>query len=67
MALVEEALGSLHPMISDERSPRTDDHDQRITRAVELIAGHVEAFPAHVRFIARERLRRRPAGAGRER
>ena len=29
--------------------------DERIARAVELIAGHVAAHPAHVRFIARER------------
>ncbi|MFE5190697.1 TetR family transcriptional regulator [Streptomyces sp. NPDC056628] len=54
VALVEEALGSLHPMIrtivaSDGES------DRRIERAVELIAGHVETHPAHVRFIARER------------
>ncbi|MGW5638761.1 TetR family transcriptional regulator [Streptomyces sp. NPDC003832] len=54
IALVEEALGSLHAMIrvivtSD------GDPDERIARAVELIAGHVAAHPAHVRFIARER------------
>ncbi|WP_432137872.1 MULTISPECIES: TetR family transcriptional regulator [unclassified Streptomyces] len=54
VALVEEALGSLHPMI---RSTVTDadSSDERIRRAVELIAGHVAAYPAHVRFIARER------------
>ncbi|WP_411148723.1 TetR family transcriptional regulator [Streptomyces sp. A30] len=54
VALVEEALGSLHPMIRTTVSG-ADDHDQRITRAVQLIAGHVDAYPAHVRFIARER------------
>ncbi|KOG34709.1 TetR family transcriptional regulator [Streptomyces resistomycificus] len=54
VALVEEALGSLHPMIRTTVSS-ADGHDQRITRAVELIAGHVDAYPAHVRFIARER------------
>ncbi|MCX4697763.1 TetR family transcriptional regulator [Streptomyces sp. NBC_01352] len=54
VALVEEALGSLHPMIRTTVSG-ADDHDQRIARAVELIAGHVDAYPAHVRFIARER------------
>jgi hypothetical protein len=32
-----------------------DDHDERIARTVELIARHVDAYPAHVRFIARER------------
>ncbi|MGW7567415.1 TetR family transcriptional regulator [Streptomyces tendae] len=54
VALVEEALGSLHPMIRTTMSPVEDD-DERIDRAVELIAGHVAAHPAHVRFIARER------------
>ncbi|MGW4549226.1 TetR family transcriptional regulator [Streptomyces violaceorubidus] len=54
VALVEEALGSLHPMIRTTLSPAEDD-DERIARAVELIAGHVAAHPAHVRFIARER------------
>ena len=53
-ALVEEALGSLHPMIRTTVSA-ADDHAQRIKRAIELIAGHVDAYPAHVRFIARER------------
>ncbi|MGG8549929.1 TetR family transcriptional regulator [Streptomyces lividans] len=54
VALVEEALGSLHPMIRTTMSPAEDD-DERIARAVELVAGHVAAHPAHVRFIARER------------
>jgi AcrR family transcriptional regulator len=54
VALVEEALGSLHPMIRTTVSS-ADGHDQRIARAIELIAGHVNAYPAHVRFIARER------------
>lgn len=54
VALVEEALGSLHPMIRTTMSPAEDD-EERIARAVELIAGHVAAHPAHVRFIARER------------
>jgi len=54
VALVEEALGSLHPMIRTTMSPAEDD-DERIARAVELIAGHVAAHPAHVRFVARER------------
>lgn len=54
VALVEEALGSLHPMIRTTVAT-TDDSDQRIERAIELIAGHVGEYPAHVRFIARER------------
>ncbi|MER7776545.1 TetR family transcriptional regulator [Streptomyces sp. NPDC096191] len=54
VALVEEALGSLHPMIRTTVSP-AEDSDERIARAVELIAGHVAAHPAHVRFVARER------------
>ncbi|MFB6956814.1 TetR family transcriptional regulator [Streptomyces sp. NPDC056309] len=54
VALVEEALSSLHPMIRSTVS-QADDSEQRITRAVGLIARHVEAYPAHVRFIARER------------
>ncbi|MFD4257443.1 TetR family transcriptional regulator [Streptomyces sp. NPDC058534] len=54
VALVEEALGSLQPMIRTTVSP-AEGSDERIARAVELIAGHVAAHPAHVRFIARER------------
>ncbi|MFF5159725.1 TetR family transcriptional regulator [Streptomyces sp. NPDC000348] len=54
VTLVEEALGSLHPMIRTIVST-TGDGEERIARAVELIAGHVDAHPAHVRFIARER------------
>ncbi|MFI9614102.1 TetR family transcriptional regulator [Streptomyces sp. NPDC052023] len=53
VALVEEALGSLHPTIRTIVST-TGDSDERIARAVELISGHVQAHPAHVRFIARE-------------
>ncbi|MFJ9631212.1 TetR family transcriptional regulator [Streptomyces sp. NPDC101175] len=54
VALVEEALGSLHPMI--RRTVATaEDSEQRIARAVRLIADHVDAHPAHVRFLARER------------
>ncbi|MEV5438037.1 TetR family transcriptional regulator [Streptomyces sp. NPDC052682] len=54
VALVEEALGSLHPMIRTTVST-TGDSEERITRTIELIARHVDAYPAHVRFIARER------------
>jgi AcrR family transcriptional regulator len=52
--LVEQALGSLHPMIESTVSA-VGDSDERILRAVDLIARHVDAYPAHVRFIARER------------
>ncbi|NED75236.1 TetR family transcriptional regulator [Streptomyces sp. SID9944] len=54
VALVEEALGGLHPMIRTTVS-EVDDSEERIARAVGLITRHVDAFPAHVRFIARER------------
>ncbi|MCQ4206732.1 MULTISPECIES: TetR family transcriptional regulator [Streptomyces] len=54
VALVEEALGSLHAVIHDALTA-TWDSDERIARTVELIARHVRAYPAHVRFIARER------------
>ncbi|MDF3145297.1 MULTISPECIES: TetR family transcriptional regulator [unclassified Streptomyces] len=54
VALVEEALGSLHPMIRTIVSS-SGDSDHRIERAVGLIAQHVATHPAHVRFIARER------------
>ncbi|CAM5542740.1 MULTISPECIES: TetR family transcriptional regulator [Streptomyces] len=54
VALVEEALGSLHPMIRTIVAP-DGESERRVERAVELIAGHVETHPAHVRFIARER------------
>ncbi|MDQ0932861.1 TetR family transcriptional regulator [Streptomyces turgidiscabies] len=54
IALVEEALGSLHPMIGTTVSG-AGDSEERIVRVVDLIARHVQAQPAHVRFIARER------------
>jgi len=54
VALVEEALGSLHPMINATVAD-AGDNEERIARAVGLIARHVRAYPAHVRFIARER------------
>ncbi|MFF0782477.1 TetR family transcriptional regulator [Streptomyces sp. NPDC003720] len=54
VALVDEALGSLHPMVRTTVSA-AGDSTERISRAVELIARHVDAYPAHVRFIARER------------
>ncbi|MEV6836498.1 TetR family transcriptional regulator [Streptomyces sp. NPDC051133] len=54
VALVDEALGSLHPMVRTTVST-AGDSGERIARAIELIAGHVDTYPAHVRFIARER------------
>jgi AcrR family transcriptional regulator len=54
VALVGEALGSLHAMIQailDEQ----DDATEVIQRTVEVIAAHVRAHRAHIRFIARER------------
>ncbi|MCX5331198.1 MULTISPECIES: TetR family transcriptional regulator [unclassified Streptomyces] len=54
IALVEEALGSLHPLIRTTVTS-ADNAEERIVRAVELIAHHVSTHPAHVRFIARER------------
>ncbi|MEV6050544.1 TetR family transcriptional regulator [Streptomyces sp. NPDC052107] len=54
VALVDEALGSLHPMVRTTVST-AGGSEERIARAIELIARHVDAYPAHVRFIARER------------
>lgn len=54
VALVEEALGSLHPLIRTTVGA-AGNAEERIVRAVELITHHVETHPAHVRFIARER------------
>jgi AcrR family transcriptional regulator len=53
VALVEQALGSLHPMIAGTVSASCES-DERIDRAVALIARHVREHPAHIRFIARE-------------
>ncbi|KDQ69647.1 TetR family transcriptional regulator [Streptomyces halstedii] len=53
VALVEEALGSLHGMIGAVLAD-TGDSEERLDRGVELIARHVAAQPAHFRFIARE-------------
>ncbi|MEV7862515.1 TetR family transcriptional regulator [Streptomyces hirsutus] len=54
VALVGEALESLHPLIGTAVSA-TSDAEERIARAVESIAGHVDRYPAHMRFIVRER------------
>ncbi|MEU1279489.1 TetR family transcriptional regulator [Streptomyces sp. NPDC005805] len=53
VALVEETLGSLHATIGEALDEQTD--EDRIDRSVELVAELVRAFPAHVRFVARER------------
>ncbi|MBX7550713.1 TetR family transcriptional regulator [Streptomyces sp. NPDC004232] len=54
VALVDEALGSLHPMVRTTVST-AGGSEERITRAIKLISHHVDTHPAHVRFIARER------------
>ncbi|MEJ8637595.1 TetR family transcriptional regulator [Streptomyces sp. NPDC006475] len=53
VALVEEALGSLHATIGEALTEEAD--DARIDRTVALIVDLVRTSPAHVRFIARER------------
>ncbi|MGW7050936.1 TetR family transcriptional regulator [Streptomyces sp. NPDC054887] len=54
VALVEEALGGLHAVIRATLAA-TGDSAVRIDAAVGLVAGHVRAYPAHVRFVTRER------------
>lgn len=59
VALVEEALGSLHTALTallsaTGDSAGEDDGEERIAATVELIAAYVRTHPAHVRFIARE-------------
>ncbi|MET9520114.1 TetR family transcriptional regulator [Streptomyces sp. NPDC002994] len=54
VALVDEALGSLHAVIRATLAA-TGDSAERIDGTVGLIARHVRAYPSHVRFIARER------------
>ncbi|MFG2220663.1 TetR family transcriptional regulator [Streptomyces sp. NPDC087769] len=53
VALVEEALGSLHGMIGAVLA-ETGDSEERLDRSIELIMRHVGEQPAHFRFIARE-------------
>lgn len=53
VALVDQALGSLHGMIGAILA-ETGDSELRLDRSVELIVRHVTAQPAHFRFIARE-------------
>ncbi|WP_028813804.1 TetR family transcriptional regulator [Streptomyces flavidovirens] len=54
VALVDEALGSLHAVIRATLTA-TGDSAGRIDSTVGLIARHVHAHPAHIRFITRER------------
>ncbi|MFF9345816.1 TetR family transcriptional regulator [Streptomyces sp. NPDC014734] len=53
VALVEEALDSLHGMIGAVLDG-TGDSRERLDRGIELTACHVREQPAHFRFIARE-------------
>ncbi|TXS57017.1 TetR family transcriptional regulator [Streptomyces sp. t39] len=52
VALVEEALGSLHATIGEALTEPAD--EARIDRTVALVAELVRTSPAHVRFVARE-------------
>jgi AcrR family transcriptional regulator len=54
VALVDQALDSLHEMIGTTLTT-PGGIDERIARSVDLISRHVQRYPAHVRFIARER------------
>ncbi|MEW2633757.1 TetR family transcriptional regulator [Streptomyces sp. NPDC048389] len=53
VALVDETLGSLRVPIG--RALHEDGDEQRIERAVGLVAELVRTSPLHVRFVARER------------
>ncbi|MFF2013774.1 TetR family transcriptional regulator [Streptomyces sp. NPDC058195] len=53
VALVEEALGSLHGMIGAVLA-ESGDSEERLGRGIGLILRHVAEQPAHFRFIARE-------------
>ncbi|WP_037914748.1 TetR family transcriptional regulator [Actinacidiphila yeochonensis] len=57
VALVDEALGSLHAMIQTVLARSADDTspDALIERAVSLTTSYVDEHRPHVRFIARER------------
>ncbi|NGN64518.1 TetR family transcriptional regulator [Streptomyces sp. A7024] len=54
VALVEQALGSLHTLVTSLLTEQ-DGAEERIDTSVELIQRYVRAHPAHVRFVARER------------
>ncbi|SHL44670.1 TetR family transcriptional regulator [Actinacidiphila paucisporea] len=55
VALVSEALGSLHAVIRNAMTAGGQDSDELIDRTVAITAGYVDEHRAHVRFIARER------------
>ncbi|MBL1098944.1 TetR family transcriptional regulator [Streptomyces coffeae] len=54
VALVEESLGSLHALIRAILADQIGD-EERIEATVEAVAEQVRRYPAHIRFIARER------------
>lgn len=54
VALVDEALGSLHGVVHAILD-RQQESDGRIDGSVEAIAGYVREHRSHIRFIARER------------
>lgn len=54
VALVDESLANLHGMITLILAEQDGD-EERISRTVLAVAQHVRRYPAHVRFIARER------------
>ncbi|MFJ9517953.1 TetR family transcriptional regulator [Kitasatospora sp. NPDC101801] len=54
VTLVEESLASLHGMVLAVLAG-PDDAEELIDRAVDVVAEHVRAHRAHVRFLARER------------
>ncbi|MDW6060472.1 TetR family transcriptional regulator [Streptomyces sp. FXJ1.4098] len=54
VALVEESLGSLHGVVRVILAERDGD-EQLIDATVEAVAELVRRYPAHIRFIARER------------
>jgi AcrR family transcriptional regulator len=54
VALVGEALGSLHAVIRDAMAGGQDS-DELIDRTVAITASYVDEHRAHIRFIARER------------
>lgn len=55
VALVGEALGSLHAAITAALTASGPDSDALIDRTVAITAAYVDEHRAHVRFVARER------------
>lgn len=53
LVLVDEAFASLGAMLRDARTPPAPD-TQLIDRSVEVLVRHVQAHPAHFRFLVRE-------------